>query len=1349
MSTFKVSISVIILLSSLQNTFSQNLSKQVKFRHLSANEGLSSNEIRCIYQGQKGFMWFGTNNGLNRYDGYTCKVYQYDIDDESSISENVINAIAEDKEGRLWIATDNGLNLYDRNTECFTRFFHDPNNENSISADHIFSLLVDHEDNVWVGTLGGGLTKIVKNTSEKNYEFVRYLPQQGKNNSLGGIYVWAIYEDSNYNIWVGTYGGGLNLLDKTSGTFVRFQHEPGNSNSLLNNEVCTIAEDHEGFLWIGTNRGISRFNPQYQSFQNYSHDPQDPHSIDQGQVRKILVDQQGNIWLAALQGLSVYSPLKDNFVHIEHDENDPYSLSHNEVWSAYADNHGVLWFGTYIKGINIYHPSYTSFLHYKLKSSDPNGLSGKIIRAFQEDDQGNIWIGIDQGGLNYFDIKTQQFQHYKHNPDDPNTLSNNSVLDIATDSEGYIWTGNWAGDVNRFDVYTHQVKRFSVDTTNNIPENGWKLYVDNEQTLWVGTYGAGLFSFDRETEKFINYAPDPNYTPVFSDDIVFAIFQDRAGDLWVGTDRNFNVLNRESKHLSNRNPKGLEDFPVNDIFEDSQGRLWLATHKNGLNLYDRDKQSFKAYTTKDGLLTNTIYTILEDDYGDLWLGTDKGLIKFDVPNEKFTHFSTNHGLQDPQFNKNARFKSSNGEIYFGGNNGFNVFHPELILTNQQIPPVYITSFKIFNKEVKINDKNKLLKKSITETQSITLTHKYSVFSFEFVALDYIAPEKNQYAYQLEGFDQGWQYIGNKRDISYTNLDPGTYTLKIKASNNDGFWNEEGYTLQIIILPPWWETWWFRSLVVIVIFAVFITFYQVRIAIIRRQKRNLERLVHERTLELKEKNDAITLQTEELLQTNEKLSESQQEVIARNEELYQQSEELQQQRDYLKEANETISKRLEDIKTLSRVGQEITASVQVIQIIKTVHHNLNYLMDAPNFEIGIYKESKQVVDYYGYTENKIGIKHNSTQLNQQGSLTNWCISHQKEIFIQNVEEEIYRYINRDYAQKYLDAPAKTIIYIPLIIENQLIGIIVVKSFKKRAYSDVQLEIIRNLASYISIALDNAKAYEIVEKSSQEIQIQKRELELKNRQIKSSIEAAKTIQQAILPYAEKMERLFREHAVLYRPKDVVSGDFYWVNKVENKTILVVADCTGHGVPGAFMTLIGRTLLDKIIRFNNIIDPAIVLTQLHEEINKLLRQKYTNNNSGMDLCVLCIHPSKDDKTKVIFSGAKSDIYCIPARQNQIIELKGDRKSVGGRQDESKAFQNKEIILEKDSLVYVGSDGLVDQNDVKRKKFGKKRLRKLIEEHTGQCLSQQFHTIEQALDQHQIDTDQRDDILLLGFKI
>ena len=1348
---FKIGTLTVFFLIIFQIAFSQSLPKQVKFKHLAVDDGLSSNEIRCIFQDQKGFTWFGTSNGLNRYDGYSCKVYQFNAEDKYSLSENVINAIVEDKAGNLWVATDNGLNLFDRNTEKFTRFFHNPKQENSLSNNHIFALLVDHKGQIWVGTLGGGLTKIIQKTNGKDYKFVRYIPQAGQENSLSNIYVWSIFEDSKKRIWIGTYGGGLNLYDEASDAFIRYQPEPGNPNALLSNEVCSVTEDHEGYLWIGTNLGVSRLNPQRSSFRNYQHNPQNPQSIDPGLVRKVLVDQKGNIWIAAQQGLSVYNPLKENFTHIEHDENDSYSLSYNEVWSVFADRHGVLWFGTYIKGVNIYHPSYTSFTHLKPTSTGTNSPHGKIIRAFQEDEAGNIWIGIDRAGLDYFDLKTQTFQNYGHIPDDPNSLSNNSVLDIVYDPAGYIWTGNWAGDVNRFDVKTHQVKRYDVDLTNNVPENGWKLYLDRQQTLWVGTYGAGLFYLDQESQTFrpIAYSADPNYVIEFSDNIIFAIFQDKAGDLWVGTDKSFNVLNREGSHLENRNPKGIDDFPVNDILEDSQNRLWLATDKNGLNLYDRNKKTVKAYTTKNGLSTNTIYTLVEDDYGDLWLGTDKGLIKFSIAEEKFTQFSTNHGLQDAQFNKNARFKSSRNELYFGGNNGFNIFNPAFILTNRQIPPVYITSFKVFNKEVKINDKNKLLQKSITQTQSITLTHKYSVFSFEFVALDYIAPDKAQYAYQLEGFDQDWQYVGNKRDISYTNLDPGTYTLKVRASNSDGIWNEEGCSLEIIILPPWWETWWFRSLLIFFILATFITFYQVRISIIRRQKKNLELLVNERTQELKEKNDEVTLQAEKLKQTNDKLYESQQEVVSRNEELHQQSEELQQQRDYLKDANTTISQRLEDIRTLSRIGQEITASVQVIQIIKTVHQNLNYLMDAPNFQIGIYKENKQVVDYYGYSHNGLGIKHNSSQFTQEGSLTHWCVTHKEEVFIQDVDKDIYHYTDGEFAQKYINSLARTIIYIPLIIENQLLGVIVVKNPKKFAYSEVQLDIIRNLASYISIALDNAKAYEIVERSSQEIQLQKKELELKNRQIKSSLEAAKIIQQAILPYPEKMDRLFREYAVIYRPKDVVSGDFYWVKQVEGKTILAVVDCTGHGVPGAFMTLIGRTLLDKIVKFSKVLDPAEILSQLHIEINTLLRQKYTNNNSGMDLSILCVYPSQDDKTRIVFCGAKSDIYCIPMGQNEIIELKGDRKSVGGKQVENRAFQNKEIVLEKGGLVYAGSDGLADQNNVKRKKFGKKRLRKLIEKNSGICLSKQFEAIEQALDEHQVNTDQRDDILLIGFKV
>jgi serine phosphatase RsbU (regulator of sigma subunit) len=591
----------------------------------------------------------------------------------------------------------------------------------------------------------------------------------------------------------------------------------------------------------------------------------------------------------------------------------------------------------------------------------------------------------------------------------------------------------------------------------------------------------------------------------------------------------------------------LASSATHSTFEDSQNRIWIGT-RDGISLL-LPNGKFKNYTTKNGLPNNAINGILEDKKGNLWITTNQGLSKFNPQNQTFTNYFESDGLTSSQFKINSVFKDKKGYMYLGTIKGLNVFHPDSIQSNPHLPNVYLTDFKIFNKSVKIGEFDSLLTKVIGQTQTITLTYQHSVFSFDFVALNFTHSEKNQYAYIMEGFEKEWNYVGHQRTATYTNLDAGTYTFRVKASNNDGVWNEKGISIKIIILPPWWETWWFRTLLIGSIILGAFLFYRWRVRAIEAQKNRLEKLVEERTFELKEKNNEVSQQAEELMQ---------------------QAEELLTQRDFIQAQNQQLA-----------------------------------------------------------------------------------------------------------------------------IQNQLV-------------------------------------------------------EEKNQQIRQSINAALTIQKAILPHQKKLEHLLGEHFVLYNPKDVVSGDFYWLHQIENKTIVVVADCTGHGVPGAFMTLIGNSLLDKIVRVLKITDPAEILTQLHQEVFRSLKQKYTGNNYGMDAIALCIDKMDENQPKITFSGAKNSIYIVDGIDNQNVKiLKGSRRAIGGQQNASIPFDNQVVSLHQGSLVYLGSDGFIDQNNPRRKRFGSDKFVQLIKSYADKGLDEQAQLFKQALEQHMQDTHQRDDILLMGFKV
>jgi len=811
--------------------------ENIKFSHISLEQGLHQSSIFSMLQDEKGFIWMATEEGVHKYDGYGFIVYQYEPDDSNSLSYKGISVICKDHNGILWIGTTNGFNRFDPSTGRFSRYFHNPDDSGSISNNDVYAICEDHFENLWIGTKYG-LNKF----NRKNNTFIRYYYSPDNPNCISGNEIKAIYEDHAGFLWIGTYGGGLNWYDRTNNHFIRYQHNSDDSSTLIGNRILCIHEDRDGLLWIGTEgSGLNAFDRGKELFYHYKNDPDNPYSISDNSVCVIYEDTAGILWLGTeFGGLNIFDRKKNRFIHYKNNPDDPSTLSANRIVSILEDNQGGLWFGTRGGGLNLYNRQTHKIDHYKASHSIPNSLSNNQIWEIYEDRQGFIWIGTGQGGANRFDRENQTFTCYRHDPKKTNSLTHDRVNDICEDAEGNLWFGTYGG-IDKWNPKTGQFTHFlpdADDPDNKRPTKIYALYIDSSGIIWVGSLYQGLTRFDPKTNEFTSYMHDPLNPQSLSDNNVICIFEDSSGELWVGTrGGRLDKFDRENgRFIHHRvdtcNPGSIIGNFILSIREDRAGALWIGTNE-GLSTYDKKTQRFTNFTKKDGLCDDVIYDIIEDDRGNLWMSTNSGLARFDPGTQVFRNYDVSDGLQSNEFNTGTGCKLRSGELLFGGINGFNLFHPDSIKDNPFIPPVVITEFQLFNTPVpigKTEDGRTLLAKHISETNEITLSYKDNVFSFGFAALNFLFSHENQYAYIMEGLEKKWNYVGNRRYASYTTLPPGNYVFRVKGSNNDGVWNEEGASIKITITPPYWKTWWFYGL------CLFVVCYVIATAFIHQRRR---------------------------------------------------------------------------------------------------------------------------------------------------------------------------------------------------------------------------------------------------------------------------------------------------------------------------------------------------------------------------------------------------------------------------------------------------------------------------------------------------------------------------------
>ncbi|MFD2163608.1 two-component regulator propeller domain-containing protein [Paradesertivirga mongoliensis] len=860
--------------------------QDLKFRRINTENGLSQSNVTSIIKDSKGFLWFATRDGLNRYDGYTMTVYRNDVEKKSSIRNNYISKIYEDRLGRLWVGGIDGLDRYDRASDSFIHY--------ELGANvFVKTLLYDSRGVLWIGAKKGLYVLDPKTDRVKSFF------ANGTDASIADNDINKIKELEPGKIWIGT-ASGLNIYHVKTGKFLHYKHHDSDPASLAGDNVKGIVKDRYGKIWLGTDQGLSLFDRRSNTFKNFKHDPANPNSLSGDEIIALGEGPAGRLWIGTEgAGLTIFNYATNTFKRYKSDFFDGKSLSHNIVRSIYRDQQGGMWLGTNSGGVSYIPPIREKFNHYFPVPNERNSLNNAVVKAISGSGD-NIWLGTDDG-VDVFNPTDKSFNHYKG-------ISSENIYTVAKISEDIMAFGTHNTGLDILNTKTGEIINFRKNERNPraISSNRInKIFVDSRQTIWLGTWTGGLNQFDLKTKTFKQIAYNPSDDKK-SPTTILTLAEDRDNNLWIGTDKGIGIYNAGNKtyisHKHSGSKYGISNDMINCFFLDSKGRMWIGTGGGGLNLFNKAKKRFVSFREKDGLPSDNIAGILEDGHGNLWISTANGLSKFDPGKRIFQNFSSADGLQNGEFKRESCFKAEDGTMFFGGISGFNMFHPDSIPYNKHIPEIAFTRFFLSGKEVNAGGKGSLLEKNITETEEITLNYSQSAFTFEFAALNYIVPEKNQYAYMLVGFDKQWNYSGSEHKVTYTNLNPGEYVFKVKAANNDGVWNEKGISMKVRILPPYYRTWWFISLAIIFIVLLTYSVYKTRMNRIERQKRLLEEEVEARTAQvrkqtesLQELNEELQAQSEEMQTQSEDLQELNQELLSNSENLHALNSQLVEQK----------------------------------------------------------------------------------------------------------------------------------------------------------------------------------------------------------------------------------------------------------------------------------------------------------------------------------------------------------------------------------------------------------------------------------------------------------------------
>ncbi|HTJ50725.1 MAG TPA: two-component regulator propeller domain-containing protein, partial [Cyclobacteriaceae bacterium] len=795
--------------------------KNLKFKHLSVQDGLSRSWVKCFLEDRTGLLWIGTGDGLNKFDGKNFTIYKYLPTQAKSLNHNNTNVIFEDSKGQLWVGTQAGLNHYERELDEFVPV--------PFVNNYITSLFELDKDTLLVGTAGGlCLFNTVSHTSRCIYD----------------VYVEKILKDKLGNIWLATHKG-LVLFNPADHSVRSIKVDSDKHDAPQDEVLITIFEDSRGGIWIGTaSQGLIYFtypanNLNEARFIHFTPNPSATGNITPGVIYAIAEDEDHNLWIGIENGginilnLKAFDQGNYVFTKVVNNPSDFSSLSNNSIHTLYADKQHSMWVGTYSGGVNQYNKLLQRFGHHEAIPGSDKSINDKYVSAILDEDD-YLWIGTEKG-LNCYNKITGRWQYFTHDFNDPHSIGSDAVLAIMRDSRNRLWVGTYGGGLNLFDEKSKSFLKFKHDPDNPASvgeDNIYQIVESSDHRIWIGMMGSGIAVYNPEDASFKQIKENSNRNSL-SSNWVFDLMEDHRGNIWVSTTEAVDMLNPINEHVTTFTHDSARTASINYngatcLFKDSRNTMWIGT-SNGLNYFVQKDSSFQHYTVEDGLPNNFIKAITEDRNGNIWFSTNNTLTMFakgtTLPkNPEFRSFSVFDGLPSSEFVGRSVDCNREGEIYFGSTNGYFVFNPSDIKNNPAIPNIVFTDLRINNMPVQINTPGSPLKKDISVTTQLELSRKQNVFTIAFAALNFVEPENNQYAFKLEGFDKQWNYVGHQQSATYTNLDPGNYTFRVRASNNDGLWNEEGISMEIIILPAWWQT-WFAKIVYILLFIVGIFFFR--------------------------------------------------------------------------------------------------------------------------------------------------------------------------------------------------------------------------------------------------------------------------------------------------------------------------------------------------------------------------------------------------------------------------------------------------------------------------------------------------------------------------------------------
>lgn len=821
-----------------------------QFTKLSIDQGLSQSTVNCIFQDSSGFLWICTQNGLNQYDGYEITIYR---PDNHLLPHDWISTITEDADGALWIGTEGGgLTRWNRRTDEIRHFKHSAEDPTSLGSDRVRTLTIDSQENLWIGTMDAGIS--VLDAGAETFRRFRHDPDTP--HSLRHDEIRSVVESRRGGFWIGTLSG-LDYFDLDSGTFehVDLIHPSAVDREETKIEVQAVLEAVDGTVWIGTQEGLAVFpSPDQPPMWHLSSDA--PGTLSHDWIRSLFQDNEERIWVGTENGLNLWSPETRSFSTIH--TRDRSEQAQGQIFSITQDRNGNLWLGTFQEGALKWNPRSLSFQPYEGRPGSESD-SGNNIFAIAEDRSGDLWLGTF-AGVSHLERQTLKYRHFQHDPEDPSSLSDDRVTAVLVDSKAQVWAGTFAGGLNQIDPQRGVIRHYRHDPEDpkSLGADGvTSVFEDSTGRLWAGTYGGGLNRMTAD-DAFERFQAD-GLPGSLSNDRIFSITEGERGELWLATDggglNRFRPDKGTFAHWQHDegDPHSLGSNEIYTLHHDARGRLWIGTKSSGLDQLvslDGDRATFKHFTEEDGLPDPTIWGIESDSQGQIWLGTTNGLVRFDTESGEFRTYDPSHGLRSREFNLGAHFASPSGELFFGGVNGLNAFFPEQIRDSTVAPTVALTGFTKLNEQVDLGV-------PLNAVQHLDLDHSDHFLTFEFAALDFTAPEKNRYRYQLGGFEAEDRWVDmSDRRLEFASLSPGKYTLRVQGSNSDGAWSPVGKEITIDVAPPLWRTWWFRSLLLLFAAATATGAHQLKIHRIRVNNERLAALVKERTRELEDAQEKL-------------------------------------------------------------------------------------------------------------------------------------------------------------------------------------------------------------------------------------------------------------------------------------------------------------------------------------------------------------------------------------------------------------------------------------------------------------------------------------------------------------